>query len=429
MRFRSTRGGESVSFEQAVLAGLAPDGGLYMPETINPLPKGVLAALPTLGRTDLCVEVAVGLLGEEHRSLLLGIVDESMTFDAPVVTLAPELHILELFHGPTLAFKDFGARFLAATVSALRGCAADPITVLVATSGDTGGAVANAFHRREGIRVIILYPSGQVSELQELQLTTLGENITALEVKGTFDDCQRLVKEAFADRDLQSKVTLTGANSINLARLVPQLFYYFLGVRTLSPQNGPIVVTVPSGNFGNLTAGILAKRLGLPVSHFIAATNLNDVVPHYLRSGSFQPRPSVRTISNAMDVGDPSNFERLLWLYHGDHQAMTREILGASFDDEATRGEILEVRDRYGYLVDPHTAVGCLAAKAHAPVGSQSLVLHTAHPGKFADILTPLVGDTLRLPEPLLRLRGMKKRSTLLAPDLAALSEVILTHR
>lgn len=343
----------------------------------------------------------------------------NFTMEAPVVTLAPGDHILELFHGPTLAFKDFGARFMARLMAWLTRDENRELTVLVATSGDTGGAVASAFHHVPGTRVVILYPKGKVSGLQEKQLTALDGNITALEIEGSFDDCQALVKSAFLDRDLAREMNLTSANSINLARLVPQIFYYIRAVQQM-PENISPVFVVPSGNFGNLTAGLLAERLGLPVAHFVAATNQNDIVPAYLRSGKYEPRPSATTISNAMDVGSPSNFARMSALFDGSWEEMKKRISGCAFTDDQTRAAIREVKSIYGYDIDPHGAVGWLAARqwrANHPT-SATIVLETAHPAKFAEVMEQETGK-IDVPERLAILADREKVAIPLPADSA----------
>ena len=338
MNYRSTlRQSPEVSLREAVLRGSAPDGGLYMPVEIPHLTKAFLERLPSLTFHEIAQEVgALFAGGEIPPRVLTQIIAEAFNFPVPLVRLSEQLHILELFHGPTLAFKDFGARFMARLMGYFVQELGKQLTVIVATSGDTGSAVAQAFLGVSGIRVVILYPAGRVSDAQEKQLTTLGQNITALEVSGSFDDCQRLAKQALVDPLIAEKVTVTSANSINIARLIPQSFYYFSAVAQLGPSESLPVFSVPSGNFGNLTGGLLAKRIGLGVGPFIAATNANDVVPEFLRSGTLIPRPSRHTISNAMDVGNPSNFARIVDLYDNDLQAIRRDILGCSFSDEET---------------------------------------------------------------------------------------------
>jgi threonine synthase len=319
-----------------------------------------------------------------------------------LISLSPALHILELFHGPTLAFKDFGARFMARLMGYFVRSETRPLTVLVATSGDTGSAVAHGFLGVPGIRVVILYPSKRISEAQEKQFTTLGENITALEVSGTFDDCQRLVKQAFSDGELNKRAFITSANSINIGRLLPQMFYHVAAYRQLPVASVPLIVSVPSGNFGNLTAGIFAKRIGLPVARFVASTNANDVVPEYLRTGEFHPRPAKPTFSNAMDVGSPNNFPRLLDLCRDRLEYMQREIWGHGASDEETLGAMRSLHERFGYIADPHTGVGVLGWEAYRrehPEPAQGLVLATAHPAKFADIVARAIGSAPPLPD------------------------------
>ncbi len=364
--------------------------------------------------------VASTFFGEDVAAEdLRKIVNGTIEFDAPLVALSPDDHILELFHGPTLAFKDFGARFMARLMAHLTKNEDRMLTVLVATSGDTGGAVASAFHNVPGTRVVILYPKGKVSGLQEKQLTALGGNITALEIDGSFDDCQALVKQAFLDRELSERMNLTSANSINLSRLVPQSFYYIHSARQL-PEGVKPVFVVPSGNFGNLTAGLLAKQLGLPVEHFVAATNRNDVVPAYLEKGEYLPRPSVATISNAMDVGAPSNFVRMQALFGNSWNEMKSNISGMSFSDNETRVAIREVKSKFGYQIDPHGAVGWLAARQYRKEhpGSMTITLETAHPAKFPDVMDAELGkDSVEIPARLAILANQPKVATALHKD------------
>jgi len=403
VRYHSTANpGSRVSLKEAILRSLPADNGLYMPDTIHPLGDAFWDEWRDLSFAEIGFRVASAFFGEDVPAAeLREIVDGSLTFDAPLVQLAPGDFVLELFHGPTLAFKDFGARFMARLMGYLTRGDSRELTVLVATSGDTGGAVASAFYKVPGTRVIILFPKGKVSPLQEKQLTALGENITSLEIDGSFDDCQRLVKSAFLDADLSERLNLTSANSINLARLVPQSFYYFHSSRMLPPGIEPVFV-VPSGNFGNLTAGLLATRLGLKVKKFVAATNRNDVVPGYLSTGLYQPRPSLATISNAMDVGAPSNFVRMLALFGNDWKSMAGDIDGMSFDDDRTRAAIREVQSLYQYQIDPHGAVGWLAARKWraAHPGNATIVLETAHPAKFLEVMEAELGPgCVEIPE------------------------------
>ena len=352
--------------------------------------------------TEVCFRVVRPFaMPDVPEEILWQIVSEAINFPVKLISLSPGLHILELFHGPTLAFKDFGARFMARLMGYFVRGESRALTVLVATSGDTGSAVAHGFLGVPGIRVVILYPSKRISEAQEKQFTTLGENIIALEVAGTFDDCQRLVKQAFADEALNKRAFLTSANSINVGRLLPQMFYHVAAYRQLPVASTPLVVAVPSGNFGNLTAGIFAKRIGLPVAKFIAATNANDVVPQYLRSGEFCPRAAQATYSNAMDVGNPNNFPRLLDLCRGKLENVRREIWGHGATDEETLLEMKSVWERYRYIADPHTAVGLLAWEAYKrehTEPAQGLVLATAHASKFADIVVKAIGSAPPLP-------------------------------
>jgi len=352
-------------------------------------------------------------------------VREALDFPLPLVPLADRVHVLELFHGPTGAFKDVGARFLARALAATR-AAREEITVLTATSGDTGGAVAHAFHGVTGTQVVILFPLGQVSPLQERQFTSLGGNVSAVGVRGTFDDCQRLVKEAFADRDLAGRLGLTSANSINIGRLLPQVFYYFYAAAQLS-GSAEILVSVPSGNFGNLAAGLLAKRLGAPVTRFVAATNANDVVPEYLETGRFVSRPSVRTISSAMDVGNPSNFERIHSLYDRDVTRLRRDVAGRAYDDDATRRCMADTFRRHGYLLDPHSAVGMLALQdeMRQRPGVAGIVLGTAHPAKFADVVESAIGHPVVPPPQLADLAARESRYATIEPRLEALEPLL----
>jgi len=412
-----------VDLKEAVLRSLPPDNGLYMPDTLPVLDAGFWESWRDMSFQEIGQAIATAFFGEDiPEEELRKIVEGTVSFEAPLVILGPGDHILELFHGPSLAFKDFGARFMARLMAWLTRGDDRELTVLVATSGDTGGAVASAFHRVPGTRVIILYPEGKVSGLQEKQLTTLGDNISALEIDGSFDDCQALVKSAFLDRELSERLNLTSANSINLSRLVPQSFYYFEAAKQL-PEGVEPVFVVPSGNFGNLTAGLLAAHLGLPIAHFIAATNRNDVVPAYLRAGDYLPRPSVATVSNAMDVGSPSNFARMQALFGGSWQEMKRRISGDSFSDEDTRAAIREVKSLYNYEIDPHGAVAWLAARkwrAGHP-GSATVTLETAHPAKFLDIMDAELGaGSVEIPERLAILENLEKKARRMGTDQAA---------
>jgi threonine synthase len=367
MRYRSTSGKAPLtSLRGAVLRGLAPDGGLYMPVEIARHSPQELEEFRGLPLTEVCYRVVRPFTGAElPEEVLWQIVSESINFPVKLVSLSPGLHVLELFHGPTLAFKDFGARFMARLLGYFVRGESRQLTVLVATSGDTGSAVAHGFLRVPGIRVVILYPSRRISEAQEKQFTTLGQNITALEVSASFDDCQRLVKQAFSDAELNQRAFLTSANSINIGRLLPQMFYHVAAYRQLPVASVPLIVSVPSGNFGNLTAGIFAKRIGLPVTKFIASTNANDVVPQYLLNGKFEPRAGIATISNAMDVGNPNNFPRLLDLCRNRLESVQKEIWGHGATDEETLAAMKMIHERYNYIADPHTAVGVLGWEAY----------------------------------------------------------------
>jgi len=420
-RFYSTKSpGKFVDVKEAVLRSLPADNGLYMPEKIEPLKEGFWNEWRDLSFADLGVRVAQQVFGGSVPAHEMErIVHEVVNFPAPLVSVKENEHVLELFHGPTLAFKDFGARFMARLMEWLTRDDEGLLTVLVATSGDTGGAVASAFHKVPGTRVVILYPKGKVSDLQEKQLTTLGENITAIEIDGTFDDCQRLVKSAFLDREMSERLNLTSANSINISRLVPQSFYYFEAARQLAEGVEPVFV-IPSGNFGNLTAGLLAEIMGLPVKHFVAATNLNDVVPAYLADGKYKPRPSVQTISNAMDVGAPSNFARMQHIFGDQWQAMKDRVTGFSYNDEVTRETIRRIQRETSYTLEPHGAVGWLAAEAWRKdhLDDNTVVLETAHPSKFLDVMEEELGQgKVEIPERLACLAEREKIAHEMSPD------------
>ncbi|MGB0993583.1 MAG: threonine synthase [Akkermansiaceae bacterium] len=405
-----------VPLSEAVLRPLPADNGLYMPVDLAPLPDSFWASWRAMDFQTMAAEVVAHFLdGALPKDVCESIVRDAINFPAPIVELEAGLGVLELFHGPTLAFKDFGARFMARTMAHLTRDDAQPLTILVATSGDTGGAVASAFHNVPGTRVIILYPEGKVSGFQEKQLTTLGGNITALEVDGTFDDCQRLVKSAFLNGELRGK--LTSANSINISRLIPQMLYYFETIRT---QGDGVVFSIPSGNFGNLTACLLASQLGLEIGTIIAATNANDVVPSYLESGSYQPRPSTATISNAMDVGAPSNFARMQDIFAESHAEMVDKITGMSFSDEETRAAVREVERKFGYQIDPHGAVAYLAAQAWRDTHKDDdvVLLETAHPSKFIDVMDEELGaGKVTIPADHQAIMTMEKISTRISAD------------
>jgi len=420
MKFLSTRrGAPPASFTTALFDGLAPDGGLYVPDSIEPWTAGELSRLPRRTLTEVGLRALRPFTrGEIDPAVLEAVVVEALNFEIPLVEVEPGIFALELFHGPTLAFKDVGARVMARMMASLHQ-ADEPLTVLVATSGDTGSAVAHAFHRVPHTRVVILYPDGRVSPTQEAQLTMFnGErtNVRAYAVSGSFDDCHRLTREAFGDAAIRGQVRLTSANSVNVGRLLPQSVYYFHAVARVQEMQGSadnvargssraITFCTPSGNFGNLTAGLMAKRAGLPVERFVAATNANDVVPAYLDSGRFEPRPSMATLANAMDVGHPSNFERMTWLYGGDLEAMRRDVIGCRHTDDDVRATIREVYETRGYLLDPHSAIGYRGLKGYlgqaGQVGRVGIFLATAHPAKFAEIVEPIIGRPVDKPAPL----------------------------
>jgi threonine synthase len=426
MKWISTRGGSPpITFIDALFAGTAPDGGLYMPERLDPLQAGTLERLRGADIVEIGTTIGAHILRDEiTRQALEPLIREALDFPVPLVKVTDRISVLELFHGPTMAFKDVGARVQARLLHHFTD--GTPLTILVATSGDTGSAVAQAFHRVPDSRVVVLYPEGQVSNVQEAQMASLGDNITALAVRGTFDDCQRLVKQAFADDDLRAHVWLTPANSINLGRLLPQVFYYFLLAGLGSDGRGPIV-SVPSGNFGNLTAGLIAKRIGLSVAQFVAATNVNDAVPQYLESGMYEPRPSIATVANAMDVGAPSNFERVQALYAGDLTALRRDIVGFAYEDRQVLDEIGRVYERYGYLLDPHSAIAWLALQDRLAEDSDAcgVFLATAHPAKFREVVEPATGQHIELPRALADALSRPRHSVSMPADYGSLDEFL----
>ncbi len=419
-----------VDLDRAVLKGLPDDNGLFMPEYIRPLPTEFIQNLKDYSFQEISYKVCQHLFnGFIPDNDLKDIVYDAINFPAPLVKLDNQKYILELFHGPSLAFKDFGARFMARLMSYFDKKNDEELVILVATSGDTGGAVAAGFYQTPGIRVVILYPSGKVSHLQEQQLTTLGHNITALEVDGTFDDCQAMVKEAFLDKDLTSNIRLTSANSINIARLIPQSFYYFEAYKQLeNPSN--VIFCIPSGNFGNLTAGLFASKMGLPIKQFIAATNDNNVVPSYLSSGEYVPRPSTRTISNAMDVGNPSNFARMQDLFGFTWNNMKQEISGFSYTDKETESGMKEVLDHYNYVIDPHGAVGYRALKEYQETNpdTQGVILETAHPSKFLPDVERVLGNAPVVPERLAEIADKKKESVFTENDYSVFKRYLLDN-
>ena len=420
MKYYSTKNKERfVDLKTAVLKSLPPDNGLYMPEHINRLSDNFFQHLDQMTFQDIAYEVSKQFLGADFSGAeIADIVMEAINFDAPVITLTDQLSVQELWHGPSLAFKDFGARFMANVMGRLVADEDRKLTILVATSGDTGGAVAAGFLGVEGVEVIILYPKGKVSPLQEKQLTTLGQNITALEVDGTFDDCQALVKKAFLDQEINKQYLLSSANSINISRLIPQSFYYFEGYKQVMTGDATVNFCIPSGNFGNLTAGILAMRMGLPINKLIAATNVNDVVPRYLESGSYDPVKSVQTVSNAMDVGNPSNFRRIENLFDHNWGSVKEVILGYRYTDEETCAAVKEVHDQHNYVIDPHGAVGYLAAQAYGKThpNQKTVILETAHPAKFLPVMEPILGK-IDIPERLAVLSGKEKAAIDMTTD------------
>lgn len=424
MQWISTRGQTPpVTFRAALFAGLAPDGGLYMPGHLEPLPAATLEALRGQSVAEVGTEVASHLIGDEiPRDALARLIGEALNFDIPLVPVANRFS-LELFHGPTFAFKDVGARVMARLMAHFV-APGDSLTVLVATSGDTGSAVAQAFAGVAGTRVVVLYPEGQVSDVQEAQFATIGGNVQAVAVEGTFDDCQALVKAAFRDARLRHDAQLTSANSINVGRLLPQTFYYAWGAL----RQPEAVWSVPSGNFGNLTAGLLAKRLGFPIAQFIAATNVNDVVPEYLASGTYTPRASVRTIANAMDVGAPSNFERIQTLYDGSLDRVRADIRGIAFDDPQVTAAIGDVYVRYGYVLDPHSAIAWLGLDSRDPrsaVRHPQVFVATAHPAKFRETVEPAIGRRVDLPPALRDALTRPRLITRVAPRLNELADLL----
>ena len=402
------------TFKNSVIKGLAPDKGLYFPESITPLPASFFDTIEHLTNETIAYEtIKQFVLPEIPEDDLKQIVSETLSFDFPVVTLTNSISILELFHGPTMAFKDVGARFMARCLGYFNKENTQEVTVLVATSGDTGGAVAHGFLGVKGVQVVILYPSGKVSDIQEKQLTTLKKNITALEVNGTFDDCQAMVKQAFLDESITNHKQLTSANSINVARWLPQMFYFMFAYKQLKNKHEKLVFSVPSGNFGNICAGMMAQQLGLPVAHFVAANNVNKVVTDYLQTQTYQPKPSVQTISNAMDVGNPSNFVRIEAIYNNDFQYLKQHLSSYSFTDTQTINALKELYNEYNYVADPHGAVGYLGAKEYLKERPDSHVvfLETAHPTKFLDVVEATIQENVELPEQILKVMDKKKQS------------------
>jgi threonine synthase len=457
VRFVTTRSKQGtadagVPLRTALVQGLAPDGGLYVPETIEPWPARELERLPTRTLTEIAYRALRPYTrGELDATTFEAAVVEALNFPIPLVEVEPGIYALELFHGPTLAFKDVGARTMARLMAALD-TGDQPLTVLAATSGDTGSAVAHAFHGVPHTRVVVLYPEGRVSPTQQAQLTMFNSeagNVRAYAVAGSFDDCHRLTREAFGDAALRERVRLTSANSVNIGRLLPQMVYYFhavaaaarlhpeiLGTLADGAASPALVVCTPSGNFGNLTAGLMARRAGLPIARFVAATNVNDVVPEYLATGRFEPRPSVPTIANAMDVGDPSNFERMLWLYGADADAMRQDITGTRHTDTEVRDTIKRVYDTRGYLLDPHSAIaylGLTTSRADMGAGGSTprsgvpigIFLATAHPAKFSEIVEPIIGRRVQTPAPLAHALARPRHILRMDASLDAVAEAL----
>ncbi len=422
---------ERVNFREAAIKGQAPDKGLYFPEVVPMLDKKFLKELEQLSREEVAFQVIQPFIGEcIPADILYGIVKDTVNFPIPLVQIDDRIASLELFHGPTLAFKDIGARFMSRCLGYFLREEKKQVTVLVATSGDTGGAVANGFYGVEGVEVVILYPRGKVSPVQEKQLTTLGKNIRALEIHGSFDDCQRMVKEAFADASLNSELFLTSANSINVARWLPQQFYYFFAWQQWQDKLHPPVISVPSGNFGNICAGILAMQSGLPVKHFIAACNANDIMSDYLSTGKLQPKLATPTLSNAMDVGDPSNFVRILELFHHQFPELKRKLSAYRISDAETEAAIGELWKDYGYLADPHGAVGYLALKRylHEHPDDRGIFLETAHPVKFPEAVERITGQVITMPEGISSIMSREKKTVEMEPLYGKLKEYLLNH-
>jgi threonine synthase len=404
-----------VNFREAVIRGIAPDKGLYFPAEIKPLAREIFDQIHRYSNNELAYAMIEQFVGNEiPEAALRSIIKDTLNFDFPLVEIEKDVFSLELFHGPTMAFKDVGGRFMARCLSYFNREQTNEVTVLVATSGDTGGAVASGFLGVKGVKVVILYPSGKVSEVQEKQLTTLGQNIKALEVEGTFDDCQSMVKQAFMDHDITDAIQLTSANSINVARWLPQMFYFAFAYKQLADRSKKLVFSTPSGNFGNSCAGLMAQQLGLPVSHFIASTNANRVVPNFMIDGRYEPLKSVATISNAMDVGDPSNFIRIREIYKDDFSKIKENLSSYSFSDEQTKAAMLKVYSESGYIMDPHGAVGYLGLKHYLKdrPNSQGIFLETAHPVKFLEVVEPVIGTNIELPAQIKAVMDQAKKAS-----------------
>ncbi|HMT73371.1 MAG TPA: threonine synthase [Chitinophagaceae bacterium] len=430
MKYYSTNKQSSLtSFKEATILGQAPDRGLFFPERIPQVDKGLIVKISDFSDEEIAYRVIAPYVGSEiPEEKLRQIVSKTVNFPIPLIQVNDSIFSLELFHGPTLAFKDIGARFMSRCLGYFVKDDSRKVTVLVATSGDTGGAVANGFYNVDGVEVVILYPSGKVSPVQEKQLTTLGNNIHALEVTGTFDNCQQMVKQAFADKELTQKKFLTSANSINVARWLPQQFYYFFAYKQWLEKDSPLVISVPSGNFGNICAGILAMQSGLPVDHFIAACNVNDIVSDYLETQELKPRQAVATLSNAMDVGNPSNFVRILEIFQHQFPALKSKLSSFSITDAETESVIDEVFKKYQYTLDPHGAVGYLALQRYLAEHSNAkgIFLETAHPVKFPEAVERATGQKIKLPEHISEIMDREKISTVISPEYEALRNFLL---
>lgn len=433
MKYYSTNGkAPEADLHKAVVKGLAEDKGLYMPETLKKLPQDFFDNIQDMSFQEISYRVADAFFGEDvPADTLKKIVYDTLSFDCPTVKVNDNIYSLELFHGPTLAFKDVGARFMARLLGHfISQEGKEEVNVLVATSGDTGSAVANGFLGVEGIHVYVLYPKGKVSAIQECQFTTLGKNITAVEVDGVFDDCQALVKSAFMDNDLNKHMKLTSANSINVARFLPQSFYYFYAYAQMKKLGlaDNLVVCVPSGNFGNITSGLFAKKMGLPIKRFIAANNANDIFYKYLQTGVYEPKASVQTIANAMDVGDPSNFARIIDLYKNDHDAICADVSGATFTDEQITETIKAVSDKYGYICDPHGACGYRALETGLKEGETGVFLETAHPAKFKSTVESIIGHEIEIPQKLAEFMKGTKQSIQMPKNFEDFKEYLLSR-
>ena len=433
MKYYSTNGkAPEADLHKAVVKGLAEDKGLYMPETLKKLPQDFFDNIQDMSFQEISYRVADAFFGEDvPADTLKKIVYDTLSFDCPTVKVNDNIYSLELFHGPTLAFKDVGARFMARLLGHfINQEGKEEVNVLVATSGDTGSAVANGFLGVEGIHVYVLYPKGKVSAIQECQFTTLGKNITAVEVDGVFDDCQALVKSAFMDKALNKHMKLTSANSINVARFLPQSFYYFYAYAQMKKLGlaDNLVVCVPSGNFGNITSGLFAKKMGLPIKRFIAANNANDIFYKYLQTGVYEPKASVQTIANAMDVGDPSNFARIIDLYKNDHDAICADVSGATFTDEQIAETIKAVSDKYGYICDPHGACGYRALETGLKEGETGVFLETAHPAKFKSTVESIIGHEIEIPQKLAEFMKGTKQSIQMPKDFEDFKEYLLSR-